>query len=283
MPWVNFHTHTSFCDGISHPEGYILQAIDLGMPAYGFSGHAPMPFATKWAIPSEQLHAYITTIHALKKKYATQIDLYTALEIDYIPNLTGVHVFNHLELDYTIGAVHFVGFFEDGKAFSVAGKAVDFDKGLHEIYDNSIQKLASTYFQLNCEMLEYDTPMVLAHADLIKNSISDDSVYQQKWYKNALFEMIDVACEKDVIIEINTRGWYKKRTSELYPSVEAIKYMQKKGVRMMLSADTHLLSELTAGFSEAATILHSLGVDEIAVYKGDGFQPVAFSAKGIAY
>jgi histidinol-phosphatase (PHP family) len=283
MAWVNFHSHTSYCDGISQPEGYIIQAIEAGMFAYGFSGHAPMPFDTRWAIKQEQLPLYIAEIQRLKDVYKQQIEIYCALEVDYIPGVTGTHLFTNFPLDYIIGAIHFVGYFPNGKPFTVAGKALDFDKGLKEIYGNDIKRLVKAYFALNCELIQKDTPHILAHADLIKNGFLDNGIQYEKWYQHALFEMIDLAAQKDVIIEINTRGLYKQRTTELYPSEQALRYMKQKGVRMMLSADTHLLTELTSGFEYAVGVLHNNGINELTVFRKGQFVEVSFSSAGFDY
>ena len=35
----NYHTHTCFCDGKNTPEEMVLEAIRLGCPEIGFSGH----------------------------------------------------------------------------------------------------------------------------------------------------------------------------------------------------------------------------------------------------
>lgn len=283
MAWVNFHSHTSYCDGIAQPEAYVLQAIELNMPAYGFSGHAPMPYSTNWAIKQDQLTSYVNEIQRLKEVYTSQIDIYCAVEADYIPQITGPHLFTNYPLDYIIGAIHFVGYFADGKPFSVAGKALDFDKGLKEIYGNDIKRLVKAYFSLNCELMLEDTPTILAHADLIKNGFQDSGIQHEKWYQQALFDMIDVAAERDVIIEINTRGLYKQRTTELYPCEQALRYMKQKGVRMMLSADTHLLTELTSGFEYAVGVLQNNGINEITVFRKGQFVEIPFSSTGFDY
>ena len=39
----NFHTHTCLCDGKDRPEDLVQEALRLGCPALGFSGHAYAP------------------------------------------------------------------------------------------------------------------------------------------------------------------------------------------------------------------------------------------------
>ena len=40
----NFHTHTILCDGKDRPEELVLEALRLGCPAIGFSGHSYAPY-----------------------------------------------------------------------------------------------------------------------------------------------------------------------------------------------------------------------------------------------
>ena len=36
----NYHTHSTFCDGADSPEELVIEAIRLGCPEIGFSGHS---------------------------------------------------------------------------------------------------------------------------------------------------------------------------------------------------------------------------------------------------
>ena len=40
MMFSNYHTHTTYCDGANTPEELVLEAIRLGCPELGFSGHS---------------------------------------------------------------------------------------------------------------------------------------------------------------------------------------------------------------------------------------------------
>ena len=59
MSWTNYHSHTNYCDGTNTPEDYIRKALELEMPTYGFSSHAPIPFFDcKWAMKMDDLEGY---------------------------------------------------------------------------------------------------------------------------------------------------------------------------------------------------------------------------------
>ena len=46
MKRSNYHTHTLFCDGSDSPEELVLEAIRLGCPEIGFSGHSCLEIDT---------------------------------------------------------------------------------------------------------------------------------------------------------------------------------------------------------------------------------------------
>ena len=41
--YSNYHTHTHFCDGADSPEAIVREALRLGCPEIGFSGHSYLP------------------------------------------------------------------------------------------------------------------------------------------------------------------------------------------------------------------------------------------------
>lgn len=117
-------------------------------------------------------------------------------------------------------------------------------------------------------MLE-DTPTILAHADLIKNGFQDSGIQQEKMVSTG-FVRHDWCGGWTRCNYQSMRGLYKQRTTELYPCEQALRYMKQKGVRMMLSADTHLLTELTSGFEYAVGVLQNNGINEITVFRKEG-------------
>jgi histidinol-phosphatase (PHP family) len=88
------------------------------MPAVGFSSHAPLPFPTDWTMTPELVPMYCAEIRELQAEFKDRIRVWLGLEIDYMPGLIAPHdqKFDPLKLDYRIGAVHFVGRFQDGMA-----------------------------------------------------------------------------------------------------------------------------------------------------------------------
>lgn len=87
---ANYHTHTWRCNHARGTEReYIEKAIESGMKILGFSDHTPNPFS--WNINDgirmlpEQTKEYFEAIFALKKEYASDIDIHAGVEVEYIP------------------------------------------------------------------------------------------------------------------------------------------------------------------------------------------------------
>ena len=59
----NLHTHTRYCDGRDTPEELILEAIKLGCPAIGFTGHSFTPFDTSYCMSLDNTERYNEEIY----------------------------------------------------------------------------------------------------------------------------------------------------------------------------------------------------------------------------
>jgi histidinol-phosphatase (PHP family) len=275
MPLANFHTHSSYCDGTSAPEEFVKAAIDMGFDSIGFSSHAPVPFQNRWSIKPDRLSEYLEDIRALKTKYKSKINIFLSLEIDYIPDLTSnmKELCNECKLDYTIGGVHLVKSEKTDKLWFIDGSPDGYDNGLRDIFKMDIQKGVRCYFEQLWEMIFLQKPDVIAHADKIK--MNNRGLYfstDEKWYQDFIAKTIKVIAESKLIVEVNTRGIYKKRCPELYPSVEMLEAFHKLKVPIMLSSDAHDPSELALQFPETIKVLMDMGFRESCVYTEQGWK-----------
>ena len=73
---VNFHTHSTFCDGKNTPEENVISAIKKGFKILGFSSHSTWPFPFGDSIKKDEFEKYIQEINSLKQKYADQIEIF---------------------------------------------------------------------------------------------------------------------------------------------------------------------------------------------------------------
>ncbi len=273
MSLFNLHTHTHFCDGSDKPEAYVKKAIELGFSSLGFSGHAPMPFENKYAIPAEKLEAYMAEIDRLREKYQGQIHILKSLEFDYIPSVTDDFgtISNRFNLDYTIGSVHLVGnqntknlWFTDG------GSAIPYEKGLQENYGGDIQQAVKHYYQQINEMIISQKPDIIGHLDKVKmhnqnRFFTEDEI----WYQNEIDQTLDLIKSKNCIVEVNTRGLYKKRSDSLFPGIEVLKKIKLLGIPITISTDAHKPEELALFIPETKKRLKQIGFTQIMNFEKD--------------
>ncbi|MBI9037809.1 MAG: histidinol-phosphatase HisJ [Bacteroidales bacterium] len=274
----NYHTHTKFCDGSDEPEAYVKEAIKLGFNSLGFSGHAPFPKENTFAIKDNDLENYCNNIEFLKNKYQNIIKVYIALEVDYIPEITeDFHNFyKKCNLDYIIGSVHLVLNPENKKLWFIDGpKEEIYDKGLEIAFNNNIrQAVKAYYYQIN-RMIETQEPDVIGHLDKIKmhnknRFFSED----EKWYQNLISETLMLSKEKNCIIEVNTRGLYKKRCDSLFPGKQILKQIHSMKIPIVVNSDAHKPSELTLGFDQAIKELKSIGFKNHMTFSVHGWEKI---------
>ena len=76
----------------------------------------------------------------------------------------------------------------------------------------------------------------------------------EKWYLELIDKTLNAIKQTGVIVEVNTRGIYKKKSDSLYPDVKILKECFLKKIPITISADAHQPSELTAYFNETTQI-----------------------------
>ena len=269
----NYHTHTRFCDGRSEPEQYVQEALRLGMHSLGFSAHSPLPFDTPFAIRWNEVEEYCHTILELKQKYADRLPIYLSLEIDYIPGIS--ENFDQLRnahpLDYTIGSVHLVRPGDREGLWFIDGPLPEiYDSGLKDLFDGDIRKAVATYYLSVNQMIAGQRPTIIGHLDKIKMHNKDRFFKEDEfWYIWLVEETLDNIQASGDIVEVNTRGVYKKRSDDLYPGRWVLQRIQQRHIPVTISTDAHRPEELTAYFDETVKILAEIGFRSV-MYIKDG-------------
>jgi len=242
------HNHSFFSDGKNTPEEMVLAAIENKITHLGISDHAPVPFPAHWAMPQEKLAQYISILEQLKEKYASKIRLYSALEVDFLPDEPQrFSNFRRMEaFDYLIGSIHMVDKFSDGTYWDIASSKQSFSKGLEEIFDHNAQKFVERYFELQNTMISEHKPDIIAHLDLITRHNKDDRYWdsQSKWYRNLMYSTLENIAQNNLTLEINTRGLYKKRVNDYFPSKKYFPFIKELGIKTIVSSDAHSIDEI---------------------------------------
>lgn len=272
----NFHQHTLFSDGKETPEKYAEKAIELGMSAIGFSEHSPLPFSNPFSLKEENIELYIRQTEEVKIKYKDQLKIYRALEMDFVPGMSEDFDYwrKRCKVDYLIGSIHLVkseGFeklwFTDGPDYRT------YDKGIQDFFGGDVKKAVKQFYNQTNAMIETQKFEILGHFDKIKmhnrNRFFTD---KEKWYRNLIDETVELIKQKALIVEINTRGLYKKRSDELFPEGYALQRVKEMGIPVILSSDAHQPSELTMLFEETISKLIGVGFNEVMSFNHGNWQ-----------
>lgn len=285
MLWTNFHSHCHYCDGTDRPENYLQEAVRQRVKVYGFSSHAPLPFAPAWAMKYSNVARYLEEIQHLKHKFEDLLEVYTGLEIDYIPNLSSPNsdYIKTLHLDYAIGSVHYVDRFPDGTPWEIDGTTKLFKAGLKAIFKDNIKKAIKRYYELIREMVENHTPDIIGHLDKIKihNLKKDFFLEDEKWYRREVEKTLLSIAKSGSILEVNVRGLYKNKPLETYPSLWILAQARELNIPIMINSDCHHPLEITRLFVETAEALLRIGYTEVRILHKCTWQNRPLSPEGI--
>ncbi len=275
MQNFTLHTHSIYSDGKSSLSEMVDAAAKSHLSMIGLSEHSPLPFDNNFSVKADKMTDYVNEIRELSRNYEGVIDVLCALEADYITGTTEPFATTKQRygLDYVIGGVHLVGksanpdeiWFIDGSKYEV------YDEGLQKFYGGDIRRAVRRFYEQSNEMIQNEKFDIIAHFDKIKmHNRNRYFTENEKWYRDLALETLSLIAEQGVVMEINTRGIYKKRCPDLYPSPWLIKEARKLNVPVMISSDAHHFSELTLEFALAADALVAAGYKSVtAVRKGE--------------
>lgn len=272
----NFHTHTHYCDGASAPEEYVIAALKGGLKSIGFSGHAPVPFESKFAIKDHSsLKSYVQEILGIKAKYSKEINVFLALEADYIPGITldFQHFIHDFKLNYIIGSVHLVKSSQEDLWFIGGPDRSIWQRGLENYFHGNIRNAVAAYYNQVNEMIETQKPDIIGHLDKIKmHNHNDYFLEEDPWYLKLVMETLELVKQSNSIVEVNTRGLYKKRSSDPFPGLKILKAMKEMDIPVTLSSDAHKPEEVGLLLNETADMLVEIGYREGCVYTENGWE-----------
>jgi histidinol-phosphatase (PHP family) len=283
MTWTNYHQHCHYCDGTESVDAHVIAAIQQGITSMGFSCHCPVPFDNNWSMKKADLPAYFDEIEQAKLKHHGKIAINRSLEIDYIPGIIDISEewLQQLPLDYTIGSVHFVGSYENGRPWEIDGPHQVFLDGLTTIYDDDVQQVVTKYFELTRHMVREVCPDVIGHLDKIKMQNRGFWNEDDDWYKNEILATLEEIRAKKAIVEVNTRGMYKKLTMEPYPGRWVLEHILRMNIPVQINSDAHHPREITSHFSETAGLLKAVGFTHLMAFLNGQWQPVPFNENGL--
>lgn len=213
------------------------------------------------------LDSYFRKLNQLKEDYKDEIEVLIGLEIDYIPGLTSPKsmYLQKRNLDFTIGSVHFNGQFKNGRYWDFEDNKKEISKGVSEIFNNDIELLVRTYYQNIRDMITKFPPTIIGHLDRIKN-INRGEIYfteKENWYIEEIEKTLETITNTDCILEINSKGMYRKGDKEPYPSNWIIQKAFEKNIPIHFSSDAHNSKYLVQKFDELEKIVQKIGYQTV--------------------
>ena len=272
----NYHMHCYLCDGEGEPVEYVHMANARGFAALGFTSHAPLPFPVDWVMRREDLGTYGRLLDAAIEAGKPDLPVFKGLEIDYVKGKNGPDpaLYPEINLDFTIGSVHFV---EDrsGGLRGIDGPIELFEDGLEDGFDGDIEELVTTYYRSVTAMLDEYRFDILGHIDVIRKNNENNRFFDssEAWYRRVVLESIEAAQRNGCIVEVNTGGLARGR-SALYPEPWIVNELKERNVRMMVNTDAHAPGHLGVGYDDAFTLLLEAGYREHWLLLEDGWKAV---------
>ncbi len=248
---VDLHNHTVLCN---HATGelheYIEAAIAAGISKYGVSDHAPMDFDPEYRMGFDQMQAYQDMVAEVQKKYADQIDVLFAYEVDYLPGYMDKRILE-ADVDYLIGSAHFIdkwGF--DNPEFIGRYEGADIDSIWQDYFDLVRDMARTGYFD------------VVGHLDLIKvfKFIPKGDIL------SIAEEALQAIKSADMVLELNVAG-YRKPCAEPYPSKPLLKRAFELGIPITFSSDAHRPDQVGLYRQEIEAFAKEVGYTQCAYFK----------------
>lgn len=281
---VNYHIHSTYCDGQNTLEEMVEAAIQAGLTSIGLTSHMTLPFKNNMSILPGKLEDYLAAIEALKLKYQDRIEVYRGLEIDYFIERQEISSASREvmgRLDYTIMSIHSMRSSSDDALYYVDKTPENFSQGIEKFYGGSVKAFVKDYYLAVAEMVEKYQPEIVGHLDLIKkfnggNRFFDD---QEAWYQELVCGCLDRLAGSGAMIEINTGANFRKPGVGRYPSDWIIPEMKKRHIPITIGGDSHSAKAIVTEYQEAQDYLLACGYEEYYMLSNDRWQAVPFEVK----
>ena len=266
---TNYHTHNELCDGQGPIEDYISAALEKGMAALGFSSHAPLPVENDWVLSEEGLETYLAILNRLKNRQ-DGLQIYTGLEIDYIPGAQapGDARWDRYNLDYKIGSVHStMGLDENPDYLCVDGPEDMLRELLDTHHGGRFEHLCETYYTRVAELCRLGGFDILGHIDLVKKRNRDNRYFTESasWYVRQVRTALESVARSGVIMEINSGAISRGALDEVYPSPWILSEARKLDIPVMVNADAHRPQDIDCHFEESCELLKETGYKAVRI------------------
>lgn len=256
----NLHSHTQFCDGKATMAEFASEAERIGMQYYGFTPHSPVPLDSPCNMKKCQVDEYMSEFRRLKEQYASKVNLYAGMEIDYLGDDWGPShpYFEQIGLDYKIGSVHFIPT-PDGNMIDIDGRFERFKRYVDTYFDGDIEEVVNRYFRQSFDMVEKGGFDIMGHPDKIGHNAAHyrTGIEQENWYKRWLNELGDCIINNNIVVELNMKA-YADHSHRTFPSAPLLQQLIKAGVKIVVNSDAHRSELINASRREGFELIDSI-------------------------
>ena len=246
---ANYHTHTCFCDGKNTPEEMVQEAIRLGCPAIGFSGHSHTPFDDSFCMSLENTKGYIAAVRAVQEKYGDKIKIYLGVEQDYdSPESTEGY-------DYVIGSVHYVQ--KDGQFLSVDESKETQIAIVKQYYNGDFYSFVEDYYKAVADVYRKTRCQIIGHFDIITKFNGNGDLFDTNHprYRAAAQKALDALLDTPAVLEVNTGAMARGYTAAPYPAKEFLSQWLTAGKEVIFSSDCHSAGGMLYGYDAYECLL----------------------------
>lgn len=251
----NFHSHTQFCDGHAAMEEFAKAAAEAGFRHYGYSPHSPILIESPCNMATDDVPLYLAEVKRLQKIYGDRLNLYAAMEIDYLSPKWGPAntYFQQLPLDYRIGSVHFVPD-RSGTYVDIDGRFESFKQKMEQFFDNDIRYVVDTFFRQTRQMLNEGGFEIVGHLDKIAQNASlySPEIDSEPWFEQQMKESLELVKQKNYTLEINTKALTKH--GRLFPDKKWFPLIKELGIDVIFNSDAHQPDLINASRTETLEI-----------------------------
>ncbi|MBR5673546.1 MAG: histidinol-phosphatase [Muribaculaceae bacterium] len=257
----NLHTHTQYCDGHAPMEDFVTEAIELGFTHLGITPHSPISIESPCNMSREQVDEYFAEMERLRRTYGHRINLYTAMEIDYVSVGDGPasDYFQQMPLDYRIGSVHFIPSIGNPEVMvNIDGKFPDFKVRMGKYFDGDIEYVVKTFYSQMMAMVDEGGFEIVGHMDKIGFNASQyrDGIDEEPWYDKLVIDLFENIMDHHMVIEINTKAWLQR--NRFYPNLKYFGMLKRFNAPVVVNSDAHYPTLLNSGRMEAIKLLNVL-------------------------
>jgi len=241
-------------------------------------------FENNFSLKDQNLWNYIETIRNLMKRYSSAaandfrnppLQVLLGLEIDFIPGVCESFGYyrKNFSFDYLIGSVHLVKNEESGKLWFIDGPDISiYDEGLISVFEGNIRSGVTAYYRQIQSMVVTHHPDIIGHLDKIK-MYNRGRYFSEtdSWYVELVDETLELIKDTGCVVEVNTRGLYKKRADDFFPGKEILSKIKHLRIPVTIVSDAHKPGELSLGYEDAIETLKKMGFEKILCLSSAGW------------